>query len=660
MKLTAHLAKSQLKINRKRAVWTLVGIALATAMITAVFGFAASGMAAMYELVGELRDVYNHTIMGMGAVVSAIIVTASVIVISNSFRVSAGERLSQFGILKSTGATKRQIAETIMYESVFLSVVGIPIGVVVGLTVQLFGVYIANLLIHNIGMRDGMQLVTDGELMFNFIIAWQAILVSAAIGFFTVLLSAWLPARKAAKIPAINAIRRVGDVKIEAKKIRSSKIVQALFGFEGTLASKSLKRSKRNFRATVVSLTISIVMFIAASSFGVHLNRMVNLVVHPVEADIIVGYYSMLEFLRTDDYDFLQSPAQVFWPINHEIAEHVTARMRDFPNATVMGVGTSISSWRWHGISIEGEMLTRDVRNFMSPYSEDDSLWLGFTFMTVDEETYAELCRIAGVPLGSNILVNYSRIHSDGRWAEFSPIAFDYQTLTVNIDDEEVHVPLHGQLRYEQVPSEVIHSNRNALTVIVPYLDAKTYRWFISVDDAHGFTDFMQGIFDEYIELNNDLVYMTVYNRQANLQTDRTIIRLVMVFVYGFVGMLTLIGLTNVISTIATNVRSRSREFAVLESVGMAHKGINRMLNLESILCSIKSLIYGIPLGLFASFLIYRFILFSVHFGYSFPWAAVLQCVMAVFLLTWITMRYAAARLKGKNIVETIRGEGGV
>jgi len=647
MKLTAQLAISQLKTNRKRAVWTLLGIVLSTSMITAVFGFAASGMAAVYDLVGGLRDVYYATIMGIGVILSAIIVAASVIVISNAFRVSAGERLSQFGILKSVGATKRQIAESIMYESVFLSLIGLPLGIIVGLLVHFIGIEIANYLI-------GDLFTAETGTRFNFVLAWQAIIASIAIGFMTVLLSAWLPARKAAKIPAISAILRHGDVKITAKHVRANWLIKNLFGFEGMLASKSLKRNRRNFRATVVSLTISIILFIAASSFGAHLNRMAVLVVHTVDSDVIGEYRSAQEFIFTEDGYFSHA---IDYPLSETEAANVTARLRAFPDTSVMGVGTSMSSWRVPGANIPFEMFNEAKLEFLQINDQSEDVMINFTLITVDAETYAELCRIAGVPLGSNILVNYFRAHIDGRWTEFTPFTLSGQTITMVDFDEEVEIPLHGELQGSQIPREILHAARGWVSVIVPELDAKTYYWFAQAADPRGFVIHLHDTFDEMIPFDGNLIHTHVRNLAAEANQDRAIINLVMVFVYGFVGMLTLIGFTNVISTIYTNVRARAREFAILQSVGMTRSGLSRMLNLESILCSFKSLVIGIPLGVCAAFLVYRAMLHSVVFRFELPVFPVIICIIAVFIITWVTMRYAAARLRGKSIVDTIRSE---
>jgi len=541
-----------------------------------------------------------------------------------------------------------------MYESLFLSIIGIPVGIVVGLLVQLIGVEIANYLLEDLGTAT-----LEGRRIFYFVVAWQAILFSAGLSFFTMLVSAWLPARKAAKIPAINAIRRIGDVQIKAKRVRSSWIVTKLFGFEGTLASKSLKRSRRNFRATVVSLTISIVMFIAASSFGSNLTRMANVVLFAVNADVIGSFQSRMDVVFEDCGEYISHFE--YTSISNELAESITARLREFPDTTVTAVGSNASSWRVPGASIPADALTANTRNFIDPDNTRDEITMSLSLVTVNAELYAELISIAGVPYGSNILINYFRIHYDGRWMEYTPVVPDFQSLTMLTTDEPVEVPIHAILSLEQVPVEVLWANSGRLTVVVPYLDAKSYSWFAETTGSHReLTAFMHIVLDEMIPDDGPgTVYTSAVNLAAMENADRNVVRLVMVFIYGFVGMLTLIGLTNVISTISTNVRSRAREFAVLGSVGMTHSGINRMLNLESILCSVKSLIFGLPLGIAASVLVYDAVMSSVFYDYHFPFLAVVQCVVAVFIITWVTMRYSASRLRGKNIVETIRSESG-
>ncbi|MCL2055022.1 MAG: ABC transporter permease [Oscillospiraceae bacterium] len=656
MKLTAKLAHSQLKTNRSRSIWTLIGIIFATAMITAVYSFAATGMATIFELTGtdiRHRQEYKYTMIAMGAVLSIIVISAAVIVISNAFRVSAGERAGQFGILKSTGATKRQIAETVIFEGLFLSAVGIPAGVILGLLVELAGVKISDYFLRDINK------IASYQLGFDFVISWQAIALSIAVSFVTVFLSAWFPARKAAKVPAIDAIRGAGDVKIKAKKFRTNPLIQKIFGFEGTLAAKSLKRSRRNFRATVASLSVSIILFMAANTIGVFGEAATHLVYQDVDANVSV-YIDANTFHAFSEDD--ENVAEItFSSIDYQTAEEITAVLRQNPDTTgvftvgsVRGYNNSIST----RTILDHAFLTAKMREaFFYDYSEEQGGYdLGVHLITVDKENYERLCAVAGVPVGSNILVNYIRQRTESKREEFQPLVFGGQTIELMGEISSTELTLHGELQAGDIPKEIMLTLHAPVNIIIPESEYAQYIFYVKTDNISGFMDFYT--YDYFYDtfMIDRAFSVSVINMEQEMAAMRGISGLIMTFIYGFVGMLTLIGLTNVISTISANVRIREKEFAVLKSVGMTRKGLNRMLGLESIFCSLKSLIIGLPLGILASYGIWRSITISFGLMYSFPLLAITQCIIAVTAITWVAMRFSVSRLRGKSIVGAIRG----
>ncbi|MCL2084996.1 MAG: ABC transporter permease [Oscillospiraceae bacterium] len=649
MKLTQKLAYSQLKINRNRSVWTLAGIVLSAAMITAVFGFAASGAATVTELMGGndfYTNMYNQTLYVMAAVFVSIIIAASVIVVSNAFRVSAGERVAQFGMLKSAGATQKQIAGIIMYEALYLCAIGIPLGIALGLLVNFAGVEIVNYLL------AGLNSLNPGSpLILSFVFAWQAIMLSVITAFFTVLLSAWLPARKAAKIAAIDAIRGAGEVKIKAKQARANRLVHKIFGFEGALASKSLKRSKRNFRATVVSLTVSITLLITVGSFGAQMRTMTDTFYPDIDATVAMQFITSV--LTNHGSDGI---TREFATIDSEQGSSITERLRGFGDTPVYGAGLEYSSY---AAIIPREMMSPKMLDINGDLF-DDEFQLAIAFAVADAASYAELCEIAGVPIGSNILVNRYTHYQQGGREVFAPYIFGNQTLRITgrHDDTAFDLPLHGELVITEIPGEINFASRGEVIVIVPEFDVTEYFWFATPSDKDGFIEYAFELLEGIAYGGNEaLANTSVADIEAQIEAMRGVPRLIMVFVYGFVGMLTLIGLTNVISTIAANVRSRAREFAVLRSVGMTSEGLSRMLNLESVLCSMKSLVIGVPLGVAGSYLVYIGTVSPAQTVYTLPWFPMLQCMLGVFIITWVTMRYAASRLRGGNIVETIRSE---
>jgi len=242
MKLTAKLALSQLKVNRKRTIWTLIGIMLSSAIITTVFslGFG-SGLEFVDRLIGDsdLRGNYEQTISGLAFVMSLIVMGISVVVVSNAFRVSASERSAQFGILKSVGATKKQIVSTVLYEGLFLTIIGIPVGIALGFLFQFIGIHVINHFLERmLGDESMVRGVHDGAWM-HFIFSFNALFLSIGISFFTVIISAWLPAKKVAKISAINAIRGVGEIQVKNKKTYTTPLIRKIFGYEGPYRQNS-------------------------------------------------------------------------------------------------------------------------------------------------------------------------------------------------------------------------------------------------------------------------------------------------------------------------------------------------------------------------------------------------------------------------------------
>ena len=130
-----------------------------------------------------------------------------------------------------------------------------------------------------------------------------------------------------------------------------------------------------------------------------------------------------------------------------------------------------------------------------------------------------------------------------------------------------------------------------------------------------------------------------------------------LIFAYGFVILISAIGVANIFNTISTSIQLRKREFAMLKSVGMTPKGFNRMLNYESIFYGVKALLYGIPLSFVAIFLMYNALGEGFTFGFAVPWIPLVIAIAAVFLIVGSTMLYAGHRVKRENIIDALKEE---
>ena len=637
MNLSAKLAFQQLKASRKKTMWTLFGIILAVGMLVAIGNYGAIGADTMNVMVTEIYgeaqgEGWAGFIRTFSAFFGVVVAATAIIVVSNAFRVSAGERTKQFGILKSVGATKKQIRMTVIYEGIFLSLIGLPLGFVVGLMLQFLAVLMTNQLMNT----------TAHQLTFGL---YPGLTVIAIIGaFLIILLSVYLPARKAAKIPAINAIKGASEIKTKKSKMKNPRIIGKIFGFEGTLAAKQLKRSKRHFRATVISLCISIILILASASLRTHMGV------------ILDG--------RTEQMGDMSAAVQFFTPfpdsseINFASAMEITQILQEFPGAYVRLHASGSFSLLGYGASLAAHGFS-DITNII----------------VFEPEFYAELAQLAGVPLGSNIILNVAlEMDAAGNFIQHIPFndqtgqiitayPFEY-SLGVNntpsmtgIANEPLHVKIHGQITH--LPDNMLLLADFTGNLIVPELNATNYFWQVAAADPVGFLEYAERVFNQYITLQDGEVLVTM-DVIDELAMTVAMIAFMSAFTFIFSGMIALLGLTNVISTIAASIQMRSKEFAVLSSVGMDKKGMGRMLSLESVLSSIRALIIGLPLGLLMAYLIYLgidllpFAPFTIPF--SAPWVLIIACAVGVFILTFAIMKISAASLKKDNIIETIRG----
>ena len=165
--------------------------------------------------------------------------------------------------------------------------------------------------------------------------------------------------------------------------------------------------------------------------------------------------------------------------------------------------------------------------------------------------------------------------------------------------------------------------------------------------------DKLQDEFDSYL---NGESY-NIDNKEENVRIMNNLFTLIAIFLYGFIIVISLIGITNIFNTITTSMQLRRSEFATLKSIGMTTKEFSKMIRLESIFMTVKSLIVGIILGTGLSVLIYHYLASSDFSGYKLPIIPIIISIMAVYLLITLLMKYSLRKINKQNIIETIRKE---
>ena len=228
---------------------------------------------------------FNEMLYSVCGILISVIMIGSILVIYNSFAISVSERKKQFGMLSSIGATKKQIKKSVIYEGAILGSIGIPIGIISGI----LGIGITLNIVNNLLKPMFLESMTNISL--HLIVSWQAIVIATVLIAITIYLSVVIPAKRASKISPIEAIRGNNEIKMKAKKLKTPKIFRKLFGIEGEMALKNLKRSRKKYRTTVISLMISIILFISVSGFVGYMYGGFDSMYRSVDYDYLMRVY---------------------------------------------------------------------------------------------------------------------------------------------------------------------------------------------------------------------------------------------------------------------------------------------------------------------------------------------------------------------------------
>ena len=219
-----------------------------------------------YGAIGN--DSLRVTLYSLSTIIMIIIMIGSVSLIYNAFAISVSERSRHLGMLSSVGATNRQKKKSVFFEGAVIGLISIPIGILSGLAGIGITFYFINKMIQGaLGVTEKLQVT----------VSLYSIAAACAVSIVTIFISTYLPAKKASKISAIDAIRQTEDVKLTGKAVKTSKVVRKIFGIEAEIGLKNLKRNKRRYQATVFSLVISIVLFLSVSFFTSNLKKSLNL-----------------------------------------------------------------------------------------------------------------------------------------------------------------------------------------------------------------------------------------------------------------------------------------------------------------------------------------------------------------------------------------------
>ena len=565
-----------------------------------------------------------------------------IVVIYNSFAISVMERKKEFGLLSSIGATKKQLSYTVFFEALIEGIIGI----ILGICGAYIGIGTVILIINNL---IGDILVLKLNLVTNIVF----IIIPVIFMILVIFISALVPSRRAAKVSPIEAIRQNDDIKINKKKIKTGKLVNKLFGIEGEIALKNIKRNKKKYRVTIVSLFISIVLFISFSSYMNYTIDTASSVMGEVPYDYQISYFG-----DDNDIDALDKISEIIK--SNDVKEYVS-----YSASNLSIIGNYIYSDEYLDFykSAYGDdgikALTNLKYQYISIYILDDISYNKYKeLIGLDKDSVILLNKFKGVSYGNNKRVNYDiPVINNG----------DINIKICNFDDNDEDV---DTTKYCNKKIDNIFITNKSFDLIKEFSYMSDFKLIVNKklydnisDSGTHYTQYniISDNTDNIDKLTKELdKYDNVNytNVKESMKQANNMILVVKILMYGFIGLITLIGVTSVFNTISTSMALRKREFAVLRSIGLTRKGFNKILFFESLFFGLKSLIYAIPVSLGVTIIIHYALadMMSIN-SIVIPWKAIIISIVSVFVIVLLTMMYSTSKIKKHNIIEQIREE---
>lgn len=645
-----------------------------------------------YECVFPIDGTFK-ALFTVATVVALIIILTSVYCIKNSFNISITEKIRQYGMLASVGATRRQIKSSVKTEAAMLGVVGIPVGTMSGILASLILVKVVNAL-------------SAGWLNFalSFHTSLPALILAVILSIATIYFSATGSARRAAKVTPLEAIRNTKEIKIKSSKLKTPAIIGRIWGIGGVISYKNIKRNNKKYRTTVTSIVICSVTFIvisyfmsmafsmvgmsyASADYNIGINMSYKKDIHiDIEklSKLVSGIEGVDDYLVGAGYDFdVDKPeytkeygeyCRQLYDNSEDVSQMFLITVLDDKSYDKYASDAGIKNAAAGAILVNkgtfdvyNENSSKYVKKEMELYkykagdtiecgynvyddaSSDDNAAEGDTESSTDDNNAVEGDTESGTEDNSGY-VDEETINNGVR-----------KTVDVTIVGVTDKVPT-GYKGYGN--TTLLFMNQKGFESL--WADGKSgnelkpghasYSAYVVAENA----DEYQDTFEKETEGNPEYSQISFYvsNLDKQMRDEKSLFTLLGVFAYGLIVVIALIGITNIINTLSTGMELRSREFATLRSIGMTDKQFAGMVRLESVFISVKALVIGVPLGILISYLLCVMMnRMDDAIIYEPPYKAIILCIVVVIMLIYAIMKLSMTKLRHNNIIETIKNE---
>ncbi len=541
---------------------------------------------------GATNEMNEKSQMELIGILSIIIVVAiTIILIRNSFQISISERMKEFGTLISIGANSKQITKIVLLEGIIYAIISIPIGLILGIGIVFFSTR---------GIGNVLENIYRNELNIQFSINGLFVIATILITLLSTFISCIKPIKEAKKASPIEVIKQNNEIK--NKDVKISKVKSKFLGIEGELAYKNIKRNKRKYCSTTISISIIMILVIIVSGIIQYVFSIVNNTYMPTNRNIDVG-------------------------IIYGYGQEETSTV--FKNFDRIKKQDSIIDY---SILVSFKGIIKENNKSISIYGCEGKQYKDYL---------------------DNLGLKYEDTVKTGIFISNNPIVQEGQTLNIIIKNKEYEIPiiktsnLDPYMQLSGFDNPKILNVGNYEKLVISNDIAKT----IDIDDERDSN--VRGNFSMDMKINSSnpnqlekeiLQFVNpnkiaVVNYTKQKEDAQRISTIMSIFLYGLLLVISLIGITNIYNTITANMNLRKREFEILKAIGMSNKQFNKMFTYESLLYGLKALIIGTLIGILLNYGIYSILKAKQNMPYYFPIVQIIIMLIATIMVIHISTK---------------------
>ena len=567
----------------------------------------------------------------MRNILISIVAVSGIIIMYNSFNLSLVERRKQYGILKSLGIKNSSLYVMILFEALVLSVAGIILGYIFGIIGDYLVIgYINDTLVN---MMKGMGVDNELQMSLIFTANIHAFYIVALSTGITVLLAAIVPAIKSTRISPIENIRGKDDYTVSTRKVKTSWFSKKLFGIEFDLARKNMKRAKKRFRVATLSLSIAFILIFVIGTIGAQIHSQISLLEAQTNAIFKNGNIVELDSVRIEEKDNQEingsekeyKPKEYSYETIMELVKVTTDEyVKQLETKDSLKVNRVVLSDATKGLSeidknndliqhVTKSYLKSEFKETNDEAREKAKNGLYFQFVSNKDMTGKDKNGLSGIKDEEVYLTNVIIVEENGKLVE-KPI-FDESKII----GKEIEI-YNKKLKIAKAPvnSELLLTATVGTKYVQAYVNEKTFAELVKNNENNGsFSIFYQTDLkgdkkaSEILKKQNETVFEKEYSfgkvmiHNNGIMTPAGIIGIIkgtitifQLLLYGFLILVILMSVVNIFTTITINILLRSRELAILKSVGMSDKQFDKMLRGENYIACLRSIILGAIISL--------------------------------------------------------------